>query len=194
MTELAAPQISSLMEALPGIAAVLRSPVATAIVDLIRAGVGLRDFRLEDAEELLKFGVRRNLLDEAEAEQVLAEVREAVGKSGKKQPEPRSAAPKPKPVPQPPRKPAPLRVASSGKPAQPPPKAPPPKAAAKPVAKKAATKKAAPAPRKAPAKKAAPKKAPAHKAAAKKAAPKKTAPRKGAARKAASGKAAKKRR
>ena len=43
MTELAAPQISSLMEALPGIAAVLRSPVATAMVDLARAGAGLKE-------------------------------------------------------------------------------------------------------------------------------------------------------
>jgi hypothetical protein len=186
MTELAAPQISSLMEALPGIAAVLRSPVATAIVDLIRAGVGLRDFRLEDAEELLKFGVRRNLLDEAEAEQVLAEVREAVGKSGKKPPEPRPA-PRTKPIPQPARKPAPLRVASSKGP--PPPKPPAPKPAAKAAPKKAApkkpsapavakaTKKAAKKPAAKGPKKAAPKKA-AKKPATK--SPKRAAPKKAA--------------
>ncbi|HRP08102.1 MAG TPA: hypothetical protein PLL69_06390, partial [Gemmatimonadales bacterium] len=76
MTELAAPQISSLMEALPGIAAVLRSPVASAMVDLVRAGAGMGDFRIEDAEELFRFGIRRNLLDEQEADRVLEEVRE----------------------------------------------------------------------------------------------------------------------
>ncbi len=77
MTELAAPQISSLMEALPGIAAVLRSPVATAMVDLSRAAAGIGDFKVADAEELLRFGVRRNLLDEGEIERVLAELRTA---------------------------------------------------------------------------------------------------------------------
>ena len=78
MTELAAPQISSLMEALPGIAAVLRSPVATAMVELVRAGAGLGEFHVDHAEELLRFGIRRNLIDEDEVERLLAEVREAV--------------------------------------------------------------------------------------------------------------------
>src|SRR5690606_27609882 len=79
MTERAAPQITSLMETLPGIAAVLRSPVASPMVDIVRAGAGLGEFRIEDAEELFRFGTRRNLLDEAEAEKVLAEIREVVG-------------------------------------------------------------------------------------------------------------------
>ncbi len=77
MTELAAPQISSLMEALPGIAAVLRSPVATAMVDLSRAAAGIGDFRVADAEELLRFAVRRNLLDENEIDGLLAELKAA---------------------------------------------------------------------------------------------------------------------
>ena len=78
MTELAAPQISSLMEALPGIAAVLRSPVANAIVALSRAGAGLEDFRPAEAEELLRYGVRRNLLTQDEVDRILAEIREVV--------------------------------------------------------------------------------------------------------------------
>lgn len=78
MTELAAPQISSLMEALPGIAAVLRSPVANAIVALSRAGAGLEEFRPAEAEELLRFGVRRNLLTQDEVDRILSEIREVV--------------------------------------------------------------------------------------------------------------------
>lgn len=77
MTELAAPQISSLMEALPGIAAVLRNPVAAAMVALARAGAGLEPFKVADAEELLRFGMRRNLLAEEEVERVLEEIRGA---------------------------------------------------------------------------------------------------------------------
>ena len=95
MTELAAPQISSLMEALPGIAAVLRSPVASAMVDLVRSGAGLAEYRIADAEELLRFGIRRNLLDEEEAERVLAEVREALSAKGRKGAERPATAKKP---------------------------------------------------------------------------------------------------
>ena len=69
MTELAAPQISSLMEALPGITAVLRSSAA-----------GLEEFQFAHAEELLRFGVRRNLLTPEEVDKVLDELREVVSK------------------------------------------------------------------------------------------------------------------
>lgn len=103
MTELAAPQISSLMEALPGIAAVLRSPVASAMVDLVRAGAGIGEFRYSDATELLQFGVRRNLLEEREVEALLLEVEAAVGKP--------SPPVKAKPIPKPPAPVAPLTVA-----------------------------------------------------------------------------------
>ena len=83
MTELAAPQISSLMEALPGIAHVLRSPVANAIISLSRAGAGLEDYAIAHAEELMRYGVRRNLLTHDEVEKVLAEIRETpAGKAG----------------------------------------------------------------------------------------------------------------
>lgn len=90
MTELAAPQISSLMEALPGIAAVLRSPVANAMVAISRAAAGLEEFQLAHGEELLKFGVRRNLLTPEEVDKVLEELREVVSK--------RPAKPVPPPV------------------------------------------------------------------------------------------------
>ncbi|HEV8356988.1 MAG TPA: hypothetical protein VGQ17_09515 [Gemmatimonadales bacterium] len=75
MTELGGTQISSLMEVLPGIAQVLRSPVADAIVNLIRAACRVREFDLADAEEMLRYAVRRNLMAAEESERVLAEAR-----------------------------------------------------------------------------------------------------------------------
>lgn len=79
-TELGGTQISSLMEVLPGIAQVLRSPVADAIVNLIRAACRVRVFDLADADEMLKFAVRRNLMAQEESERVLAEARAIVQK------------------------------------------------------------------------------------------------------------------
>lgn len=78
MTDLAGTQISSLMETLPGIAQVLRSPVADAFVSLIRAATGRGAFNLADADELMKYAIRRNLMTTDEAERVLAEAREAM--------------------------------------------------------------------------------------------------------------------
>src|SRR2546426_8355095 len=60
--ELGGSQISSLLESLPGIASVLRSPVADALVKAIRAGAGIGEFVLEDAEELVRYAVRRGLV------------------------------------------------------------------------------------------------------------------------------------
>ena len=80
VTELGGTQISSLMEVLPGIAQVLRSPVADAIVNLIRAGIRVREFDIADADEMLKFAVRRNLMAQDESERVLAEARAIVQK------------------------------------------------------------------------------------------------------------------
>ena len=77
-TELGGSQISSLMETLPGIAHVLRNPVADAIVNLSRAAARLDEFKVADAEELLQYAVRRSLLNESEAERVLEEVRAAI--------------------------------------------------------------------------------------------------------------------
>ena len=89
--ELGGSQISSLLEALPGIASVLRSPVADALVKAIRAAVGVGEFAVEDAEELVRYAVRRGLVGPDEGDRVLADVQNAL-KSGRKVPR----LPKPK--------------------------------------------------------------------------------------------------
>ena len=70
-------QVTSLLESLPGIASVLRSPVADAIVAMIRAGAGLGDFHETEAKELVEYAVRRGLMGAQEGEELLAEVKEA---------------------------------------------------------------------------------------------------------------------
>jgi len=100
VTELGGTQISSLMEVLPGIAQVLRSPVADAIVNLIRAACRVREFDLADAEEMLRYAVRRNLMGAEESERVLAEARSIVQKRAERAAErehPKKPAPKPAP-------------------------------------------------------------------------------------------------
>lgn len=82
MTDLAGTQITSLLETLPGIARVLRSPVADAFINLIRAGTGQADFALADADEVLKYAVRRNLMAVEESERILAEASQAVAARG----------------------------------------------------------------------------------------------------------------
>jgi hypothetical protein len=72
--ELGGSQISALLESVPGIVNVLRSPVADALVDMIRAGAGLDEFRLEAAQELIQYAVRRGLIGAGEGEQVLKDV------------------------------------------------------------------------------------------------------------------------
>jgi hypothetical protein len=72
--ELGGSQISSLLEALPGIASVLRSPVADALVKAIRAAAGVGDFTFDDAEELVRYAVRRGLIGPEEGDRVLADV------------------------------------------------------------------------------------------------------------------------
>ena len=79
-TELGSTQISTLLEALPGIANVLRSPVADALVNVIRAAARLTDFALDDAEELVKYSVRRGLLGSEEGDRLLEDVRAAARK------------------------------------------------------------------------------------------------------------------
>jgi hypothetical protein len=77
VSELGGSQISTLLETLPGIAQVLRSPVADAIVNLSRAAARLAEFRIADAEELVRYATRRSLLGNDEGERVLAEIRAA---------------------------------------------------------------------------------------------------------------------
>jgi hypothetical protein len=78
--ELGGSQISSLLETLPGIASVLRSPVADALIKAIRAAVGLGEFEAKDAEELIRYAVRRGLIGADEGDRVLAEAHDALGK------------------------------------------------------------------------------------------------------------------
>lgn len=73
--DLGGSQISALLESVPGIRNVLRSPVADALVNTIRAAVGLRPFALADAEELVQYAVRRGLINQSEGDQVLEDVR-----------------------------------------------------------------------------------------------------------------------
>ena len=72
--ELGGSQISTLLETLPGIASVLRSPVADALVHAIKAASGIGEFELEDAEELIRYAVRRGLIGADEGDRVMAEV------------------------------------------------------------------------------------------------------------------------
>ena len=76
--ELGGSQISSLLEALPGIASVLRSPVADALVKAIRAAAGIGEFEIDDAEELVRYAVRRGLIGPDEGERVMADVQGAL--------------------------------------------------------------------------------------------------------------------
>jgi len=76
VSELGGAQMSTLLESLPGIANVLRSPVADALVGLIRAGAGIGDFSVEDAEEMVRYATRRGLLDPDEGERVLDDIHE----------------------------------------------------------------------------------------------------------------------
>ena len=64
VSELGGSQISTLLETLPGIANVLRSPVADA----------LSEFNVADADELVKYATRRGLLGQDEGDRLLQEV------------------------------------------------------------------------------------------------------------------------
>src|SRR3989442_14205126 len=76
--ELGGSQLSSLLEALPGIASVLRSPVGNALAKAIRAAAGIGDFAAEDAEELVRYAVRRGLIGPDEGDRGLADVQGAL--------------------------------------------------------------------------------------------------------------------
>jgi len=105
-TELGPSQISTLLEALPGIANVLRSPVADALINVIRAAARLSEFQVADAEELVRYATRRSLLGAEEGERVLAEVkaqavRRAERASGRSKAAKGHSKAKPKPKPKP---------------------------------------------------------------------------------------------
>lgn len=77
VSELGGAQISTLLESLPGIATVLRSPVADALVNVIRAAARLSEFDIADADELVKYATRRGLLAEDEGDRLLADLKAA---------------------------------------------------------------------------------------------------------------------
>ena len=77
VSELGGSQISTLLETLPGIANVLRSPVADALGNVIRAGARLTEFHVQDADELVRYATRRGLLGQDEGDRLLAEVHAA---------------------------------------------------------------------------------------------------------------------
>ncbi len=77
VSELGGSQISTLLETLPGIANVLRSPVADALGSVIRAAARIGDFNVADAEELIRYATRRGLLGNEEGDRILAEVHAA---------------------------------------------------------------------------------------------------------------------
>lgn len=95
--ELGGPQISALLESVPGIRSVLRSPVADALVQMIRAGAGLDKFRLDSARELMEFSVRRGLINADERDELMAEVR-AAARAGKGRSKKAAGAKKAKPA------------------------------------------------------------------------------------------------
>jgi hypothetical protein len=77
VSELGGSQISTLLETLPGIANVLRSPVADALGSVIRAAARVGEFEVSDAEELVRYATRRGLLGMEEGDRLLAEVHAA---------------------------------------------------------------------------------------------------------------------
>ena len=82
--ELGGSQISALLESVPGIVNVLRSPVADALVGMIRAGAGLEEIQLDHAKELVQYAVRRGLISGAEGDQLLEEVAAVAPKKGRR--------------------------------------------------------------------------------------------------------------
>ena len=77
VSELGGSQISTLLETLPGIANVLRSPVADALGNVIRAAARIAEFNVADSEELIRYATRRGLLGNEEGDRILAEVHAA---------------------------------------------------------------------------------------------------------------------
>lgn len=137
-TELGGSQISSLMETLPGIANVLRSPVADALSAVIRAAARLAELHVADVEELMKYASRRGLMAEDEAAKLLAEVLAAQQRKAERE-QARAAAHAAKPA-KTAARPAPEAKAKAVK-APKPAARPPVRAKAKPVVKKPVAKK-----------------------------------------------------
>lgn len=93
-TELSSTTITNILEAVPGIATVLRSPVADAIVNLSRAAAGLAPFEKKDAHELIRYAVRRGLIRSDEGDRVAAEIDGVKIERPAVKPAPKHVAPK----------------------------------------------------------------------------------------------------
>jgi urease accessory protein UreF len=124
VSELGGAQMSTLLESLPGIANVLRSPVADALVNVMRAAARLTEFDVADAEELVRYATRRGLLGQEEGDRLLAEIHAARQKKLDRAAErPKAAAAKAKakakgkakPKPKARHKPAPKKAAAKKK-------------------------------------------------------------------------------
>lgn len=76
-TELTSTTITNILEAVPGIKTVLRSPAADAMVNLTRVAAGLGAFDIKDARELMRFAFRRGLINNEEHDRVLGDVENA---------------------------------------------------------------------------------------------------------------------
>jgi septum formation inhibitor MinC len=103
VSELGGSQISTLLETLPGIANVLRSPVADALSSVIRAAARVGEFNIADAEELVRYATRRGLLGMEEGDRLLGEIHEAQQKrldkaADRERAQKAKARAKPKPV------------------------------------------------------------------------------------------------
>ncbi|MEK7667115.1 MAG: hypothetical protein AAB409_00515 [Gemmatimonadota bacterium] len=164
-TELSSTTITNILEAVPGIKIVLRSPAADAIVNLTRAAAGVGIFDLKDARELMRFAFRRGLINNEEHDRVLGEVegaaqarqdRIAARKAARD--DKKRVAPRPKARPVAKRKSPPKKKVKAARKAKPPKKA-------KASVKKAVPRKAKPAKKAKPARKAKPSRRPKAKAA-----------------------------
>jgi hypothetical protein len=113
--DLGGSQISALLESVPGIRNVLRSPVADALVNMVRAAADLRPFAFAEADELMQYAVRRGLINGSEGEQVMAEVRGAEAAARKRA---REEAKIRKPAAKAVKKPAAKRAPSAKRPAK----------------------------------------------------------------------------
>ena len=125
-TELSSTTITNILEAVPGIKTVLRSPAADAMVNLTRVAAGIGNFDLKDARELMRFAFRRGLINNEEHDHVLADVegasrarhdrlaaRKAARDGKRKKPKtakPKAAKPKPRPAAKKKKKPAPRKA------------------------------------------------------------------------------------
>jgi len=125
-TELSSTTITNILEAVPGIKTVLRSPAADAMVNLTRVAAGIGNFDLKDARELMRFAFRRGLINNEEHDHVLADVegasrarhdrlaaRKAARDGKRKRPKtakPKAAKPKPRPAAKKKKKPAPRKA------------------------------------------------------------------------------------